>query len=87
MPRPERGDGYRRIIGTLQLLSIVLMWTFLSAIVTWVINMVRVSRSLSDALTASVGISLVAIPVYSLVASILTYVFFGLRRGRRGPDE
>lgn len=87
MPRPERRDGYRRIIGTLQLLSIVLMWTFLSAIVTWVINMVRVSRSLSDALTASVGISLVAIPVYSLVASILTYVFFGLRRGRRGPDE
>jgi hypothetical protein len=50
-------------------------------------NLVRVSRSLGDALTASVGISLVAVPAYTLVASVLTYVFFGLRRGRRGREE
>jgi hypothetical protein len=87
MPEPRRGRWYERGIRTLQLLSIILMWMFLSAIVMWVINMVRVSRSLGDALTASVGISLVAVPVYSLVAAILTYVYFGLQRGRRGPEE
>jgi hypothetical protein len=87
MPEPGRGHWYQHGIRTLQLLSIVLMWTFLGAIVTWVVNMVRVSRSLGDALTASVGISLIAIPVYSLVAGILTYVYFGIQRGREGPEE
>ena len=47
----------------------------------------RYSESLGDSLTASVAISLVAIPVYSLVAGILTYVYFGIQRGRRGPEE
>lgn len=87
MREPGRGPWYERGIRTLQLLSIVLMWTFLGAIVSWVVNMVRVSRSLGDALTASVGISLVAIPVYSLVAGILTYVYFGLQRGREEPER
>jgi hypothetical protein len=88
MPEPRQGGHwYQRGIRTLQLLSIVLMWTFLGAIVTWVLNMVRVSHSLGDALTASVGISLVAIPVYSLVAGILTYVYFGIQLGRRRSGE
>jgi len=87
MRDPARGPWYQRGIRTLQLLSIVLMWSFLAGIVTWVLNMVRVAHSLGDALTASVGISLVAIPVYSLVAGILTYVFFGIQAGRKGPGE
>ena len=87
MRDPGRGPWYQRGIRTLQLLSIVLMWTFLGGIVTWLVNMVRVSESLGDSLTASVAISLVAIPVYSLVAGILTYVYFGIQRGRRGPEE
>jgi hypothetical protein len=88
MPEPRRQDyWYQRGIRTLQILSIMLMWAFLGGIVTWVLNMVHVSQSLGDAQNASIGISLVAIPVYSLVASILTYVFFGIQRGRRGPGE
>jgi hypothetical protein len=85
--RPERGPAYRRGIRALQLLSIVLMWAFLGAVVTWMVNVVSLSRAQGDALTASVGISLVAVPVYTLVASVLTYVFIGLQRGRRGPDR
>lgn len=84
---PVRGPTYRRGIRALQLLSIVLMWAFLGAVVTWMVNVVSVSRAQGDALTASVGISLVAVPVYTLVASVLTYVFIGLQRGRRGPDR
>ena len=87
MPEPRGGRWYQRGIRTLQLLSIVLMWSFLTAIVSWVINMVHVAHSLDDALTASVGISLVAIPVYTLVAAILTYVYFGVQSGRREPEE
>jgi len=88
MPEPLHGGRwYQRSIRTLQLLSIALMWGFLAGTASWMINLVRVSRSLGDALTASVGISLVAVSAYTLVASVLTYVFFGLQRGRRRPEE
>jgi hypothetical protein len=86
MPEPARGPWYERGIRVLQLMSIVLMWAFLGGAVTWMVNVVSVSRAQGDALTASVGISLVAVPVYTLVASVLTYVFIGLQRGRRGPN-
>jgi hypothetical protein len=87
MRDPGRGPWYQRGIRTLQLMSIVLMWAFLGGIVTWLVNMVRVAKALGDSLNASVAISFVAIPVYSLVASMLTYVYFGIQRGRRGPEE
>ena len=89
MSEPMRpGRWYVRAIRGLQLLSIVFMWSFLAGVVTWMVNVVRVSRAQGDALTASVGISLVAVPVYTLVASVLTYVFFGLQSGRRrGGDS
>lgn len=81
--RPWRERGIR----TLQIVSIVLMWSFLGGVVAWMVNCVQLSLSLGDALTVSVGISLVVIPVFTLVASVLTYVFFGLQRGRRTPEE
>jgi hypothetical protein len=87
---PDRGPSsswYGRLIRTLQVLSIAAMWAFLAGVVAWILNVVRLARSLGDALTASVGISLIAIPVYTLVASVLTFVFFGIQRGRRGPEE
>ena len=71
----------------LQVLSIVLMWSFLGGAIAWMVNAVQLSLSLGDALTVSVGLSLVVIPVYTLVASVLTYVFFGLQRGRRDADR
>lgn len=74
-------------IRTLQILSIVLMWSFLGGAVAWMVNAVQLSLSLGDALTVSVGLSLVVIPVYTLVAGVLTYVFFGLQRGRRDPEN
>jgi hypothetical protein len=77
---------YRRGIRLLQALSIVLMWLFLGGAITWMVNVVRVSHSLGDALTVSVGVSVVAVAVYTLVAAVLTYVFFGLQRGRGGPE-
>lgn len=85
--RRQRGSWYERWIRALQVLSIAAMWAFLAGVITWILNEVRLARSLGDALTASVGISLVAIPVYTLVASVLTFVFFGIQRGRRGPEE
>lgn len=88
MSEPQRGEHwYRRGIRTLQFLSIVLMWVFLGGAIIWMVNLVGAARAQGDAITLSVGISLVAVQVYALVASVLTYVFFGLQRGRRGAEE
>ena len=72
----------RRWIVYLQLASMAVMWVFVVSISVWILNLIRLSVLLNDQVTASVGISLVAIPVFFSVASVLTYVFVGLQRGR-----
>jgi flagellar biosynthesis protein FliP len=74
----------KRLIGILQILSVSLIWVLFTGIAVWIVNLIRQSLRLRDAPDASVAISLVAIPVFFLLASVLTYVFVGLRRGRNG---
>jgi len=40
------------------------------------------SIALQDAIDASVGISILVIPIFVTLASILTYVFVGLHKNR-----
>ncbi|MFQ5649294.1 MAG: hypothetical protein ACE5IY_05075 [bacterium] len=67
----------------LQLASVSLIWVFVSSVAVWIFNLIRVAHRLNDALNASVGISIVAIPVFFTLAAILTYVFVGLQRGEK----
>ncbi|MGD8330728.1 MAG: hypothetical protein PVJ49_14950 [Acidobacteriota bacterium] len=73
----------------LQLLSLLGIWVFVLGISGWILHLIRLALRLNDVPTASVGISIVAIPVFITGASVLTYVFVGLRRGRReeSPEE
>jgi small-conductance mechanosensitive channel len=73
----------KKLIGFLQILSISLIWMLFAGIALWIFNLIRQSIRLRDAPDASVAISIVAIPVFLLLASVLTYVFVGLRRGRK----
>lgn len=81
----ERGQE-RRWIYVLQLLSVGWIWVFVLGISWWIVHLMRLSRRLHDVPSASVGISIVAIPVFFTVAVVLTYVFVGLQRGRRDAD-
>ena len=74
-------------IETLQVFSITLIWLLFIGIATWIVSLIRESLRLHDAPDASVGISIIAIPVFFTLASILTYVFIGLKKGRRGDSE
>lgn len=67
----------------LQVASVALIWVFVLGISAWILHLIRLSHRLQDVPSASVGISIVAIPVFLTGASVLTYVFVGLRRGRR----
>ena len=72
----------KKTIEALQIISISLIWVLFTGIAVWIVNLIKESLKLHDAPDASVGISIVAIPVFFLLASVLTYVFVGLRKGR-----
>lgn len=79
----ERWRQSQNWIFALQIASVAMMWVFVLGISGWIIHLLRLSHRLHDVPSASVGISIVAIPVFLTGAGVLTYVFVGLRRGRR----
>ncbi|HEY5764887.1 MAG TPA: hypothetical protein VIS30_02545 [Candidatus Deferrimicrobiaceae bacterium] len=64
-----------------------MIWLLFIGIAAWIVSLIRESLRLHDAPDASVGISIIAIPVFFTLASILTYVFIGLRKERREEPE
>lgn len=77
--KPERRPPW---LLALQVGSVAAIWVFVLGISFWVIHLLRLSRRLHDVPSASFAISIVAIPVFLTGASVLTYVFIGLQRGR-----
>ncbi len=75
-----------RVIHTLQVLSVGGIWAFVLGISIWIIHLLRLASRLHDVPSASVAISIVAIPVFLTGAAVLTYVFVGLQRGRDAGD-
>lgn len=73
----------KKMIELLQILSISFIWLLFTGIAVWIVNLIQVSLKHRDAPDASVAISIIAIPVFFLLASVLTYVFIGLRKGRK----
>jgi hypothetical protein len=73
----------KRWISSLQIASVAGIWVFVLSICWWILHLLQLSHRLRDVPSASVGISIVAIPVFLTGASVLTYVFVGLRRGSR----
>ena len=70
----------KRLIFLAQLLSVLFIWVFVGMITVWIINLIQLSIDLNDVPGASVAISIVAIPVFIVLASVLTYVFVGLQK-------
>jgi len=71
----------KKFMFALQIASLSLIWVFVTAISVWILNLLDLSITLKDVPSATIGISLVAIPVFVTIASVLTYVFIGLQKG------
>ncbi len=69
-----------KLIFGAQILSILLIWIFVLGVAIWIINLISVSLDLHDAPGVSIGISIIAIPVFFTLAAILTYVFVGFHK-------
>jgi arginine exporter protein ArgO len=65
-----------------QIISISLIWVFVFGITWWILRLLITSINLRDAIDASVGISILVIPIFITLAGILTYVYIGLQRNR-----
>jgi hypothetical protein len=55
---------------------------FVGGIVTWIIHLIRTAWWLRDVPSASIGISIVAIPVFLVLLGVVLYVFWGLLADR-----
>jgi hypothetical protein len=51
---------------------------FIVGIITWIGHLIRTAWRLRDVPSASIGISLVAIPVFLTLLGVILYVFWGL---------
>ncbi len=72
----------KKTIRILQIASLIWIWIFVLGVDIWILSLLRVAKHLNDALNASVAIGIVAIPLFLIIASILTYVFVGLQKHR-----
>ena len=57
---------------------------FIGGIIAWIIHLIRTAWGLRDVPSASIGISLVAIPVFLTLLGVILYVFWGLLGDRSG---
>ncbi len=76
----------KKFIFVLQISSMAYIWVFVLGVTVWIIHLIVKAYELQDAFDASLGISIVAIPVFLSLAVLLTYVFVGLQRGREATD-
>ena len=55
---------------------------FVGGVVTWIIHLIHTAWRLGDVPSASIGISLVAIPVFLVLLGVILYVVWGLLTDR-----
>lgn len=67
-----------KVVTTIQYLTLSFLWLFVLGIDAWIINLILLSYRLHDVPGASIAISVIAIPVFLIIAVVLTYVFWGL---------
>ncbi|MDO8478711.1 MAG: hypothetical protein Q7W02_21440 [Candidatus Rokubacteria bacterium] len=58
---------------------------FIGGIITWITHLIRTAWRLGDVPSASIGISIVAIPVFLTLLGVILYVIVGIL-GDRGEQ-
>jgi hypothetical protein len=80
----DRSDSdFNRLVRTLQWVWLAVAILLVGGIIAWIIHLIRTSWTLGDVPSASIGISIVAIPIFIVLMSVVLYVFLGLRADAR----
>lgn len=67
-----------RLVRTLQWLWLSGAFLLVGSIIFWIVGLIAASWRLDDVVQASVGISLVAIPIFLVFMGVVFYVFWGV---------
>jgi hypothetical protein len=70
-----------RLVAFLQYGILASFVSFVLCVIGWISYLVYNSQYWHDVPSASIGISLVAIPVYLIMLGVFNYLFWGLKRG------
>jgi FtsH-binding integral membrane protein len=81
MDRPH--SDFNRLVRTLQWVWLAVAILLVGGIIAWIIHLIRAAWTLGDVPSASIGISIVAIPIFIVLMSVVLYVFLGLRADAR----
>jgi hypothetical protein len=69
-----------------QVVLLVTFYCFIFGIVIWILRLIWLSWQLRDVFSASIAISLIAMPLFLFLLGVYNYVFWGilLNRGKKG---
>lgn len=67
-----------KIVFGFQLALLAFFVLAVGGIILWIISLIRLAHELQDVPSASIGISIVAIPVFLTLLGVFNYVFWGL---------
>ncbi len=70
------------IVFRIQLMLLAAFTLFVVTVVGWVGRLIYISWALHDVFSASIGIALVAVPVFLFLLATFNYVFWGMYLGR-----
>jgi hypothetical protein len=79
LPLDASSPDFNRLVRTLQWAWLGVAVCLVGGIIGWIIHLIRTSLTLGDTPSASVAISLVAIPIFITFMGVVLYVFHGIR--------
>ena len=76
-----------RLVKRLQWIWVGGAFLLVGGIIVWIVHLIVASWRLDDVIQASVGISIVAIPIFLVFMGVIFYVFWGVAlQGRKRED-
>jgi hypothetical protein len=71
-----------------QVVLLVTFYVFVFGIIIWIVRLLWLSWQLNDVFSASIGITLVGIPLFLFLLAVYNYVFWGIliNRKRKGKE-
>ena len=77
----------QRLVRTLQWVWLGSAFVLVGGIIIWIVHLIAAAWRLDDTVQASVGISIVAIPIFLVFMGVVFYVFWGVAlHGRKRED-
>ncbi len=77
-----RREPEKPIVFRLQLMLLAGFTLFACTVIGWIGRLIYLSWALHDVFSASIGIALVAVPVFLFLLATFYYVFWGMYLGR-----